>query len=219
MDTLSQTIIGSPKTAHLFIYRTIQDTISFQEILMDEKSNLPCFVVPYHKNTELYIVNKSVLLFQELLNDSTQITENLKKELLKGFIHKENEVYVVMDCSKYVAILDEKYRFFTINEIYELSSESKIHKLLNDCSFLVDDTIDKPIVLYSSSPDGEPISSFERNEHPVYGNFFYFSNIPNKNKSNSYLVCVSNEYLSVPFEENGKKIWCIKTYSQIYKKF
>jgi hypothetical protein len=41
MDTLSQTITGSPKNAHLFLYRTIQDTFSFQEILMDDNLNVP----------------------------------------------------------------------------------------------------------------------------------------------------------------------------------
>ena len=55
MDTLSQTIKGSPKTAYLFIYRTIRDTFSFQEILMDDNLNLPCFTVPYHKNIEMNI--------------------------------------------------------------------------------------------------------------------------------------------------------------------
>jgi hypothetical protein len=219
MDTLSQTITGSPKNAHLFLYRTIQDTISFQEILMDDNLNIPSFVVPYHKNIEMNIVNRSVLLFQELTNDSTQITESLKKKLFKGFIEKENEVYVIMDCSNYIAILDEKYKFFIIDEIYSNSSENKIHKLLNDYSFLVDNNVDKPIILYSCSPNGEPTINFERNEHPIYGNFFYFSNVPNKKKSNGYVVSVSNSYLSIPFEENGIKIWCIKTYSQIYKKF
>jgi len=185
---------------------------------MDDNLNLPCFTVPYHKNIEMNIVNKSILLFQELINDTTQITENLKKELLKGFIEKKNEVYVIMDCSNYIAILDEKYKFFIIDEIYGFSSENKIHEILKDYSFLIDD-VEKPIVLYSCSPDGEPTTSFERSEHPVYGNFFYFSNFPNKNKSNGYVICISNSYLSIQFEENGKKIWCIKTYSQIYKKF
>ena len=240
-ENLSNEIIGFPTQINLFIYKINKERQSFIEFILEKNENnytFPKFLynMQIMKNYSTIIMNRAILLIQEILQNHDRIDISIKNNIYKGCFQKDNELFLFFDCSILFDFLENKYIYTIIDEVIsqptinnilinnkvknfilsnpELIKEFHLPLLLFGCKLDEEDDIYKSITEY------DPIS---RILNPIYGNYFYFTKkilgdkIENNKIYKRFAVFVNNNYLTTQFTENEIDYWCIKTESQIVK--
>lgn len=221
---------------------------------------------PNTEDIDTYFKNECVKFVMDFLIN-TNITPEQLDNLYKGFIDENDNIYVFFDVTNVdinikenitTAIMDEIINKHLINNVPVSPIVYNLFYKYNYLIHLLDENgykVDIPLLLYGCRNVNENIyapieyanisiditgnSDISRINHPVIGNYYYFSSTPinqNNNDMQTFLVFIENclyvlrdieldnieniqilndndeekEYSCVYFSENSLQLWCVK---------
>ena len=243
VNSLSKDIIGFPSKITLFMYKVVKDGEHppFIEFILEKKKNMysfPSFEYKTHMKKKYYqvLMNRAILLLQNILQNNDRIDEKLKNEIYKGCIQDEtgesDEITLVFDCTYLFSDLENIYIYTLMDEVLHHQHIANIHIHSSVPQFFLKtaplvEGFSIPLLLYGCKQTNEmdtykTINEFEniyRINHPNYGNYFYFTKtiLDDCVLAQRFAVFTTSYHLTKTFEENGNKYWCIKTENQIVK--
>ena len=224
------------------------------------------FSCPNTEDIDTYFKNECVKFVMNLLINTNITPEQLDK-LYKGFIDENENIFVFFDITNIDITLNDNITTGIIDEIVNKHSINNIplspivYNLFYKHNYLIhllDENgykVNTPLLLFGCNNVNENIyapieyknididitdnSSMTRINHPVVGNYFYFTSSPideNQTDVQTFLVFIenclyvqrdieldnieniqilneeneANEYSCVYFHENSLQLWCVK---------
>ena len=130
-ENLSNEIIGYPTQINLFIYKINKERQSFIEFILEKNENnytFPKFIynMQIMKNYSTIIMNRAILMIQEILQNHDRIDIYIKNNIYKGCFQKDNEMFLFFDCSILFEFLENKYIYTIIDEVISQSNINNI---------------------------------------------------------------------------------------------
>jgi hypothetical protein len=235
-NNLSNIIVGFPTEINVFIYKINKKREPFIEFILEKNDNnyiLPKFIydLKITQNYSTFILNRAILLMQQILQNHDRIDISIKNNIYKGCLQKENELFLFLDCSILFEFLENKYIYVIIDEVIYQSTINNIpiNNTVKDFILSNSELIEKcnqPLLLFGCKIEEEhgmykSIEEYEnisRILNPIYGNYFYFTKEVLGDKiAQRFAVFTNNNYLTTQFTENGIDYWRVKTEYQFVK--
>jgi hypothetical protein len=130
-ENLSNIIVGFPTEINVFIYKINKEREPFIEFILEKNDNnyiLPKFIydLKITQNYSTFILNRAILLMQQILQNHDRIDISIKNNIYKGCLQKENELFLFLDCSILFEFLENKYIYVIIDEVIYQSTINNI---------------------------------------------------------------------------------------------
>lgn len=234
-DNLSKEIIGYPTQINLFIYKINNEQQPFIQFILENNTNTYTFPnFTYRSRTKTnystLIMNRAILLIQNVLQNNDRIDEIMKTQIYKGCISSEQSIWLFFDCSFIFDFSEETHIYAIVSEVINQDVINNIQVDNSVKEFMLSNSelnqgFSLPLLLYGCKNIQQTCSIFDnlsRIFHPIYGNYFYFTreilgNTLENTSVQRFVVFTKNHYLTSQFKENNIDYWLIKTESQIVK--